>query len=456
MRLASTALALTLLVPAVARAQSSPPTFPRPLPASGSRWDGLNLLLTRERLRDLEAAIAQGDELAKKACDEAIAAADAALGQQPNPIVGELKVPGFYTSQREVQQRITAQLRGDARAAYALAWGHALTGRADYADAAKRFLFAWADALTKPVDGPGAKGIAGIEDWLLGEDGGDTALVTHYSFPLFLYAYDILNGFGRIDPLEKARFKRWLAPFVSYRLGEERFVNNHQCWQVLFMGCAAHVTEDQHLLDMAVAYYRDGMHHQQIAADGAMWRELARSEKAATYTLMALEAMVQFVVIADNHGVHDLRDVVADKRKSTGTDSFQLSAVTHLHSSGVASAGGNLRAAFDSLRDFLNDPRAWDRFQNVIRSGAIDHPANAADWGWIFEVGSAWFRDPSYAAFLQAAPFGLDAPRVYTLGYATLLFRPFLGAAPTSAAPVAPVTAPARGGERDDRVAQQD
>lgn len=421
MRLAATLVALTLAFPLAASAQ----TLPTPVPPTGSQWDGLNLLLTRDRLNEIQTALNKQDPLAQQAVKNAIAEADAALAQTPNPVQGVLKVPGYYTSQRAIQQQLTAQVRGDARAAVALAWGYALTGDAKYSDASKAFLAAWETSCTKPEDGEGRKGLGGIEDKLLGEDGGDTALVVHYGFPSFIYAYDILNGFGKISDPEKDAFKKWLAPFISYRQSEERFVNNHQSWQVLFLGAAAHVTEDQHLLDIAVAYYRDGMHHQQIAADGAMWRELARSEKAATYTLMALEAMVQFVTIAERHGVNDLRDVVADPRKSTSLDAFELSIVAKFRHTGVASGGGTLHAACDALRDFVNDHHAWDRWQHVINASTLNGPADSSDWGWFFEVGYAWWGDPSYLSLMQKAPYGVSPEHGYTLGFATLLYRKF-------------------------------
>ena len=398
--------------------------FPTPLPSTG-QWSGLNLLLTRARLGDLQTAVANGDAPTTQACNDAINAAESYKNQQPNPIVGVLQVPSFYGSPQDsvIQQQIVAQIRTDAWAAHGLAWGYAFTGRADYVATAKAILFAWVNNLTQPVDGPGDPGLAGIEDLLLGEEGGDTALVMHYTFPHFLYAYDILNGFGQFSADEQAQFTKWLAPFINYRLSEERFVNNHQNWQVLFMGAAAHVTADQNLFNMAVGYYRDGMHHQQIAADGSMWRELARGAKAATYTLMALEAMVQFVAIANNHGVTDLRDVVADARDSE--DAFLLDEVTHLKHSGVASAGGTLLDAFNSLQQFLTDPAAWTaRFQNVIGSPTANGPVSPSDWGWIFEVGNAWFPTQSFGSFLQDAPYGLLPARAYTLSYATLLFRP--------------------------------
>jgi hypothetical protein len=430
----------TLSAPGVTQSPTAPPVapttsssapgsgsgFPVPLAATGSTFDGLNLLLTRQRLQEIEAAVTRGDPLATKAVADVIATANGYLTATPNPIQGVFQVPGYYTSLQAVQQQITAQIRGDGRAAHALAWGYALTGQQSYADASKKFIFAWVGALTTPVDGQGASGLAGIEDLLLGEGGGDTALVTHYSFPLFLYAFDILNGFGQITSAESASLQQWLAPFIAYRLSEETFPNNHLDWQVLFLGVAAHVTANQNLMDTAVAYYRDGMAHQSIAADGGLWRELARGEKAATYTVMALEAKVQFDVIAKNHGVPGLETIVAGARSPATLDSIELEIQTGFKSSGVASAGGTLENALDSLRDFVNGGApSWSNWQNTIQSSVIDGPANPSDWGWLFEAGYAFFQDPTYLPLMQSAPYGLQPDRVYTLGYATLVFHAF-------------------------------
>jgi hypothetical protein len=443
--LASIALASVAFAD-VASAQTAP-SFPAPLPATGSPWDGLNLLLTRQRLQDLQAAVASGDPVATQGCASAINDANGYLTQTPNPIQGVFSVPSYYSSQQAVQQQLAGQIRGDGRAALALAWGYALTGQQSFADTSKQFIWAWVNNLTTPMDGAGDSGFTSIVDQLIGETGGDTALVTHYSFPLFIYAYDILNGFGQISADEQDQFKRWLAPFILYRLSEEEFKNNHLNWQVLFMGAAAHVTCDQNLMNMAVAYYRDGMHHQDIAQDGAMWRELARGEKAATYSLMALEAMVQFVVIANNHGVTDLEGVVADSRSSWSEDALELSYCANFGSSGVSSQGGSLQCAFGAIRDFVNDPTSWNRWQNVIQSNTIDGPANPSDWGWVFEVGFSWWQDGSYQPLMQEAPYGLQPDRSYTLSYATLLFRPFgVSAAPAPAPAPAPVAPPAFGG----------
>ena len=152
MRFASIALAsITLASVAfldVASAQQAAPTFPTPVAATGSPWDGLNLLLTRQRLLDLQTAVNAGDPVATQACTNAISDANGYLGQTPNPIQGVFSVPSYYGSQQAVQQQITAQIRGDGCAALSLAWGYALTGQQSFADASKQFIWAWVNNLT--------------------------------------------------------------------------------------------------------------------------------------------------------------------------------------------------------------------------------------------------------------------------------------------------------------------
>src|SRR5580658_2818582 len=151
MRLVPVVLASLAFLPAVARAQT--PALPTPVPYT-DQWSGLNLLLTRDRLTQIGNALAQGDPVATQAYSDAVAAADSALALTPNPIQGVLCVPGYYSSQRAVQQQIAGQIRGDGRAALALAWGYALTGNASYATQSKAFIDAWVKSLTKPVAGP--------------------------------------------------------------------------------------------------------------------------------------------------------------------------------------------------------------------------------------------------------------------------------------------------------------
>jgi hypothetical protein len=205
-------------------------------------------------------------------------------------------------------------------------------------------------------------------------------------------------------------------------------------------------------MDTAVSYYLSGMSEQQIAADGSLWRELARGEKAATYTLMALEAMVQFCVIAENHGVPGLQNVVAGAQNPTGLAALELDYVTGFRSSGVSTQGGTLQEGIATLIDFVNDPASWNQWQNVIQSATIDGPTEPSDWGWILEIPYSWWQDPSYLPLMQEAPYDLQPIRAYTLHYATLLFRAFPGGssvtapAPASAGSSGTGTASSSGG----------
>lgn len=385
------ALAATALVCVVAHGADAQPT-PAPSP-----FDGLNLLLTRQRLDEVKDAVRRGHPLMTQCRDQVVADAAAFLTRDPDPIVGVLKVPGFYTSQRARQQQITRQVRGDAYGANCLALAYALTDDVRYADRAERYLFAWVDSLT------GAKDDAKWYQFL--NPRGDTPLVIAYSFPSFINAYDVLRGLGRIDAAEEARFTTWLRKFVAYHRKEEGFLNNHHAWQTYFLAASAHVLGDRALFAEAIDRYRRAYHHQ-VGAKGALWRELIRREKAATYTLMALEGMMQTVLVAERHGDTSLRGLEAKGlfgKKGDGHVTIQR--------------------AVDHLRAFIDDPRAWRRHRWLTWTSSINAPARPSEWGYLFELAQGWWG-PSYAPYTADAPYGLTPPRCYTLSYATLLFRP--------------------------------
>lgn len=385
--------------------------------AAQDPFQGPNLLLTRDRVRALQAARAANDPLVVAAWDEAVRAADRALGHTPDPIRGRLKIPGFYTKGKATQQAITRRLRGDGYAAAALAYGFALTGRADYADRAEAIVFAWVDNLGPPQDG-GA--------WYLrfvGEHRGDTPIVTYYSFPLFLQAYDVLAGAGRIDAGERARFEAWLRPYVAYLQREERYKNNHHAWQCAFLLAAGHCLRDRALIDRAAGYLRNGLRHY-VARDGSLWRELVRKEKAATYTVMALEGAMLAVTFAERHGHAGLRLQRADRRGLGSTIALRALAFRPFGGLPVPKDGGTLRDAIGLLRDFVHDPRSWDRFEPLTRTRALNGPAAPTDWGWLFEHAHAWWGDARDLALAGAAPYGLQPPRAYATPHATLCLRP--------------------------------
>jgi len=350
-------------------------------------WSNPNLLVDRARLDAIKAAVQKKDPLLTAAYQDLVRTAEGMLAEPPNPIAGDLMIPGFYTAQRETQQRLTRQLRTDARKAHALALAYALTGRKEFGDQSRAILFAWVQSLKRPVNGG-----HWWEIFWLGNRG-DTPLVISYSFPAFLYAFDLLQGENAVSVEEMLAFRAWLRPYVDYLSGEVLYKNNNHNWQVLFLMCAAHVLEDASLFDRAVNYYRNGLRGQ-IRGDGALSRELWRKEKCGTYTLMALEGMVQAVHIAEQHGYTDLRALRSGK-------------------------GGTLRQAIGFYLQYLRDPAAWAKNTNASKLNAPNDPS---DWGYMLEIPYYWWRDSEYLPYMQKRPYGYAVERCYTLDFATLLF----------------------------------
>jgi hypothetical protein len=378
-------------------------------PSPADPFGGLNLLLTADRLAAIHDAVRRGHPLMTQACDQVIADAAGYMRRDPDPIAGVLKIPGFYTDRREEMRATTRRVRGDAYAAHCLALAYALTGEDRYADRAEGYIFAWVDALT------GAEDDAPWYDLLNAR--GDTPLVIAYSFPGFIYAHDILRGLGRIDADEQTRFATWLRRFVDYHHREESFKNNHHAWQMLFLAVSAHAMGDRELFAQTVQRYRDAF-HEQIGSDGSMWRELVRGEKAATYTLMALEGMVQFIHIAERHGYTDLRDMVA-MSPTADPASDSIAPVRRL-----PKGDGHviIRRAIDHLLAFVDDPDSWSKHRLLTMTDQINRPTSRSQWGYLFEVPRAWWGQ-AYAPYTEDAPYGLAPPRCYTLSYSTLYFR---------------------------------
>jgi hypothetical protein len=397
----------------------------RAQPVPADPFAPMNLLLTEQRLAQVKSQLAIGDPLLVRARDQLVAEADAVVGRPPHPIVGVLEVPGFYTKHQARQQAITRQLRGDASAAHALAMAFAITGDARYADQAEAYLGAWVASLTTPKDG-GA--------WwqvVIDEHRGDTRLVITYAFPHLLYAHDVLRGLGRIDAAEHARFVAWLRPFVDYARAEVLFKNNHHDWQCLFLAAAAHVTQDRALFDLAIRRFRAAF-AVKLCPDGALGRELVRGEKAATYTLMALEAMLQTVAIGERHGYAGLRDL---------TSTIAVAVPGHgprATPSSRRAPGATLRQAVDHLTDFVLDPQSWQRAHRLLPS-TVNGPSQQMEWGWFFEMAHALWKDPRHLALCDDAPYGVTPARAYTSAYTTICFRPLLnGLPPTLAGEGAP------------------
>jgi hypothetical protein len=346
-----------------------------------------NLLLTPDRLDFLRSPAALGNPAVAAALEDLARTADRLLGESPDPIAGALRVPGFYTDRREEHRVIVRRVRHEARVAHTLALAHAVTGNPEYAAHAKAYLFAWVDNLPYAEDDG--------TWWLfpIREHRGDTPLVIAYSFPAFIFAFDLLRGADVLSEEEVDRFRAWLRVFVDYHAEETLYKNNHHNWQVVFWLTAAHALEDPDLFHRAAVSYRRGLRGQ-IRADGALPRELWRGPRSGTYTLMALEGMVQAVHLMEHHGYAGARDWTSGQ-------------------------GADLHDALAFYRAYLDDPENWRQHTNADK---LNVPGHIADWGYVFELPAAWWGEAEYAPYLKKRPYGLWVERCYTLDFATLLF----------------------------------
>ena len=364
------------------------------------RSPGPNLLLTRNRIEEVRTAISRHNHLATSAYNELIGEANTLLYTEPNPIKGEVRIPLFYSKKQPIQRMYSRQIGTDALSAYTLALAYAFSNNKVYADKSIEFLLAWVENCTRPVDGGDFWNI------FTGEKKGDTPIVISYHFPKFIMAFDILQGLSAISKEDEKRFKNWLRPFVEYvRRYEPVIPNNQLSWKALFLLNAGRVLEDTSIFCEGLKTLKCALRIQ-IARDGSMPLELIRKDRASTYTLMNLEALLQGIWIAENHGVDNLR--------------------------GISSIfGGNIELACKNFIDFLIDPAKWHpRYRFIILSKEIRFPGHPSDWAWIFEIPLNWFSDKKELEkemqdTIGDRIYGKYPPESYTMQFSTLIFRKF-------------------------------
>lgn len=361
---------------------------------------GPNLLLTRRRIEEIKLAISRHNQIAISAYNELIEEANALLYTEPNPIKGEVRIPLFYSKKQHIQRMYSRQIGTDALSAYTLALAYAFSNNKIYADKSIEFLLAWIENCTRPVDGGDFWNI------FTGEKKGDTPIVISYHFPKIIMAFDILQGLSAISKEDQKRFRDWLRPFVEYIRRYEPFIpNNHLSWKALFLLSAGRVLEDTGIFCEGLRDLKYAL-RVQIARDGSMPFELIRKDRASSYTLMNLEALVQGIWIAENHGVDNLRGISSIFR-------------------------GNIELACKNFIDFLTDPANWHlRYRFIILSKEIRLPEHPSDWAWVFEIPLNWLQNKKELKkqmqdIINGRIYGKYPPRSYTMQFSTLIFRKF-------------------------------
>jgi hypothetical protein len=190
------------------------------------------------------------------------------------------------------------------------------------------------DLVGKPKDG------GSFWDRLIGRGEGDTpiAICEHVT----LLNYLALSG-GLKDFDSTRRYIDWLSPLVDYVRGYKTAqLNNHLTWKALFLSTSGLCLMQRSLLREAYFLFQTAL--KKVKDDGSMPLELARDDKAATYTLMNLEALIHLERIFN----------VKEPK---------------------------IRAALADFEQCITNHDEWKRRHGLKHQ---IHPENLHSWGWIF------------------------------------------------------------------------
>ena len=176
-------------------------------------------------------------------------------------------------------------------------------------------------------------------DGLIGRKEGDTPIVI-CEF-LTLVNYVVMKSVN--SDIKEMYIQRLLIVYTDYiKKYKTAQLNNHLTWKALFLATAAIIMRNKPLLEHCYFLYQVAC--DQIKEDGSMPLELARGNKACSYTLMNLEALVHL-------------------RNLFGVDTPKV------------------KVALDNFNECLTDHDNWKKRYKL---GGQIHPNDMpASWGWI-------------------------------------------------------------------------
>ena len=244
----------------------------------------------------------------------------------------------------------------DTSAAYGLALAYVATGDECYGKAAVRHIMAWVDTTTKTRDTCPDSGAC------------QTSLIISRTVPGFVFAADLLEGSGLLDPAREARFRAWLRDLMLPVASE--LDNNWGDAGTFTRIVLTDYLDDQAGFDAAIAKWRSLM--DLVAKDGHIPLEVARESAGIGYSQEALDYKVASARIAERRGV-DLWSYVGAK-------------------------GGSLKRAVDYVARYLKKPSQWPWH------GSAKRPGPSPMW----EIAYAHWADPDYRSLVrERRPQGL-------------------------------------------------
>lgn len=288
----------------------------------------------------------QGVEPYDSAVHDLLQAAEDALDEEPEP------------TEPLVIEGTGGPFVRDTGAAYTLALAHAVTGDRRYADHATDIITSWVRS-TRTTE-------------LTCSDSGScqTSLVLGRTAPGFVFAVDLLRSAGATGDLDLEAFHRWLESVILPN-GSERS-NNWGDAGTFMRFVVSLELDDQAGLVSAMAQWRSAM--DLVEPDGEIPEESRRGRSGLLYTQGALQYKVAVAWMAERVGV-DLWDYRGKR-------------------------GGTLRAAVDSLAQYLDEPGDWPWHDRKVRV-----PTPSPMW----ELVAAHWPEPEFQAIAaDGRPFGAD------------------------------------------------
>ncbi len=324
------------------------------------------VLISAARIEALRARVATRTEPTASAWKQVLAAADAALDQQPTlPADGHWRVPGFYQDAAGHRAAKEGLLR-DANAAYALALAHRITGEPRYAVAAARLILAWTTVRRHALEA-------------------DAPLVFSYHYPAMIFAADLLRTSPAPvwTPDHEARMQGYVALILSQARRSRWRVwqvdNNWGNWGVVLGLAAAAYANDQEVFDAQVARWKH-LIEIAVAEDGHLPKEVHRNRATpGTHGLWYSHFSLQPAAIgAEIARVH------------AGLDLYNH----------VSPSGRGLRLAYDRLVPWVADLNSFPYFRERDKS-RLHAPYAIAYWE-LFET--RWPRPDARALIVERRP----------------------------------------------------
>lgn len=291
--------------------------------------------------------------------------ANSFLNQKVNPVKGDYEVLAYYGDQPQVITHESFSV--DFNSILALAWGYHYTKDIKYKNKAKELINSWVSNLGKPKDG----GKTFLE-WIRARWEADTPIVTECQFPKLMFSCWLLG-------LTDNNMKEWFKPYVEYINNYYTSMNNnHRSFKALMLISYGSIFNDKQYLNLGLSSYEKSKKF--ILDNGHMPLELIRGKKAASYSLMNLEALISCELLLKQQGF---------------------------------SPDDLLKKTINNFKLFFDDSQSkW----NDIDKSELNKPDNKNDWGWVFVASNTIDSTTPIKSY-----YGFDVPRAYNLLFPELL-----------------------------------